>query len=53
VVGGVNADLTEARFDTTESILTKISLVGGVSMTVPHDVDLRQRRISEVRAATG
>ncbi|GIF45643.1 cell wall-active antibiotic response 4TMS protein YvqF [Asanoa ferruginea] len=39
-VGGVNADLTEARFDTAESILTKVSLVGGVSLTVPHDVDV-------------
>jgi hypothetical protein len=40
LLGGVNADLTEAEFDTTESILTKVSLVGGVSMTVPQDVDV-------------
>jgi hypothetical protein len=40
VVGGVNADLTQARFETAESILTKVSLVGGVSLTVPHDVDV-------------
>ncbi|MEV4619576.1 LiaF domain-containing protein [Asanoa sp. NPDC049573] len=40
VIGGVNADLTEAEFVTTDPILTKVSLVGGVSLTVPHDVDV-------------
>ena len=39
-VGGVDADLSEAVFESTDSILTKVSLVGGVSLTVPHDVDV-------------
>jgi hypothetical protein len=40
LVGGVNADLSQAQFDTTEPILTKVSLVGGVSLVAPHDVDI-------------
>src|ERR1700754_1860781 len=39
-IGGVNADVTHASFDTPNPILTKISLVGCVSITVPDDVDV-------------
>jgi len=38
LVGGINADLTEATFDAPDVVLTKISLVGGVSLTVPEGV---------------
>lgn len=40
LAGGVNADLSQAEYDDAAPILTKVSLVGGVSLTVPHDVDV-------------
>jgi hypothetical protein len=39
ILGGANLDLCEAA--TAERVtLTKVSLVGGVSLRVPHDVDV-------------
>jgi len=38
LVGGIDADLTDATFDAPDVVLTKISLVGGVSLTVPAGV---------------
>jgi predicted membrane protein len=39
LVGGANFDLGEAQL-AERPVLTKISLVGGVSLTVPDDVDV-------------
>jgi predicted membrane protein len=38
-LGGANLDLCEAELP-ERPVLTKISLVGGVSLRVPHDVDI-------------
>jgi hypothetical protein len=38
-IGGANLDLCEAEMD-SPATLTKISLVGGVSLRVPHDMDV-------------
>jgi Cell wall-active antibiotics response 4TMS YvqF len=40
-LGGANLDLTEAELvDPQSTTLTKVSLVGGVSLVVPHDMDV-------------
>lgn len=40
-VGGADLDLTQATFAGDRLTLTKISLVGGVKLTVPADIDVR------------
>ena len=41
VLGGANLDLTEAELaDPQSTTLTKVSLVGGVSLQVPHTMDV-------------
>jgi hypothetical protein len=39
-VGGVNLDLTQATLLEGESTVIKVSLVGGVKLTVPADVNV-------------
>lgn len=39
ILGGANLDLCEAA-TAERAVLTKVSLVGGVSLRVPHDVDV-------------
>ncbi|WP_433361698.1 LiaF domain-containing protein [Actinoplanes sp. CA-142083] len=39
ILGGANLDLCEAALG-EQPVLTKVSLVGGVSLRVPHDVDV-------------
>jgi hypothetical protein len=39
ILGGANLDLCEAEL-ADRPVLTKVSLVGGVSLRVPHDVDV-------------
>ena len=41
LVGGLDADLTEAEFSQPEVSLIKVSVVGGVDLTVPAHVDVQ------------
>ena len=40
LVGGVNLDLTDAKIGMPEVIITKVSLVGGVDVVVPQQVNV-------------
>jgi predicted membrane protein len=40
LLGGFDLDLTEAQVPAPQVTLTKISIAGGVSLLVPHDIDV-------------
>jgi cell wall-active antibiotic response 4TMS protein YvqF len=48
VIGGVDLDLTDATLPPQGARLTKVSLVGGVSIVVPPDVRVELRGFSLV-----
>jgi hypothetical protein len=48
LIGGVDLDLTDATFPAEDVRLTKVSLVGGVSVVVPPDVRVEVRGFSLV-----
>jgi predicted membrane protein len=48
LIGGVDLDLTDAIFPAEDVRLTKVSLVGGVSVVVPPDVRVELRGFSLV-----
>jgi hypothetical protein len=45
-IGGVDLDLSEADLSTADPVVTKVSLVGGVKVTVPPGVDVDVTNIS-------